>query len=209
MQLACSCPGAAACEAVANRARLTISVYISALLICNPPEVEVRALHSTVQGPLFWASAPFKQLRVTAPDGPATGQPETVHIPCVTFHSRSSRRRCRCRPRSETVRETEEVRAAAGAADWYAAGGGLLSGSDGFTLGCTECDRSRRGTECQLASAPVTENHLSSDPERMKMIGATHWLGRPRNASMSESPELVAGKPPVVMLTVPTFPFPP
>src|SRR2546428_11617831 len=92
MQLACSCPGAAACEAVANRARLPISVYISALLICNPPEVEVRALHSTVQGyflgllHLLTSATPC-----TAPDGPATGQPETVHIPCVTFHSRSSR----------------------------------------------------------------------------------------------------------------------
>src|SRR5207237_3042986 len=53
-------------------------------------------------------------------------------------------------------------------------------------------------------SAPVTANHLSSEPDITKMIGATHWGGSVTWASMSELPVVVAGKPTVVMLTVAT-----
>src|SRR5438552_9238495 len=58
--------------------------------------------------------------------------------------------------------------------------------------------------EC-YCSPPVTANHLSSEPDITKMIGATHCPGRVTNVSMLESPERVAGKPTVVMLTVPIF----
>ena len=43
-------------------------------------------------------------------------------------------------------------------------------------------------------SAPVTANHLSSEPDKMKMIGATHCFGRPTKVSMLEFQEVVAGK---------------
>jgi hypothetical protein len=51
---------------------------------------------------------------------------------------------------------------------------------------------------------PVTANHLSSLPAMTKTIGATHSAGSCRSASMSESPEGVAGKPGVVTLVVTT-----
>src|SRR5438094_6528372 len=58
--------------------------------------------------------------------------------------------------------------------------------------------------------APVTVNHLSSEPDMTKMIGATHGFGRLTTVSMVESPVVVAGKPPVVTLAVTTLasPFP-
>src|SRR2546430_13833872 len=57
-------------------------------------------------------------------------------------------------------------------------------------------------------SAPITANHLSSEPERMKMIGATQSDGSWMVVSISESPVGVAGKPCVVMLTVDTLLLP-
>src|SRR5207237_4746528 len=58
--------------------------------------------------------------------------------------------------------------------------------------------------------APVTVNHLSSEPDMTKMIGATHGSGSLTTASMVESPVVFAGKPPVVTLAVTTLtsPFP-
>src|SRR5207302_5131699 len=51
-------------------------------------------------------------------------------------------------------------------------------------------------------SAPVTANHLSSEPESTKTIGATQLPGRLTIVLMSESPLRVAGNPLVMILTV-------
>src|SRR5947207_14394627 len=108
--------------------------------------------------------------------------------------------------------------------------GGVRVSSDDCTIEpsfhCTSSggtpSRSRpRAADCQLSnvgsirasrtirkaycSPPVTANHLSSEPDITKMIGATHCSGRVTKASISESPDRVAGNPAVVMLTVPIF----
>ena len=57
-------------------------------------------------------------------------------------------------------------------------------------------------------SAPVTANHLSSEPESTKTIGATQLPGRLTVVLMSESPLRVAGNPLVMMLTVETLACP-
>src|SRR5947209_190025 len=64
------------------------------------------------------------------------------------------------------------------------------------------------GAAVWLVSAPVTANHLSSEPDSTKMIGATQLGGKATVVLISESPLRVAGNPPVVILTVETRPFP-
>jgi hypothetical protein len=61
----------------------------------------------------------------------------------------------------------------------------------------------RSGRTDYSLSAPVTANHFASEPDMMKMIGATHCGGMEMTVSMVESPVVVAGKPPVMVLTVP------
>src|SRR5262249_41035716 len=56
------------------------------------------------------------------------------------------------------------------------------------------------------SSAPVTANHLFSEPDMTKTMGATQEDGRLTVVSMSESPVGVAGKGAVRMLTVDTWP---
>src|SRR2546428_8148742 len=57
-------------------------------------------------------------------------------------------------------------------------------------------------------SAPVTANHLSSEPESTKTIGATQLPGKLTIVLMSESPLRVAGNPLVMLLTVETLACP-
>src|SRR6185503_9443727 len=61
------------------------------------------------------------------------------------------------------------------------------------------------GEDHSPASNPVTANHLSSLPARMKTIGATQGCGSAMVVSMSEFPDSVAANPPVVTFLVTTL----